>query len=142
MDCSGVQCVAACCSVIQCVVVCCSMLHCVAVCCSVLQCVAIQDCLQYVAESCSTLHCVTVCCNVFFRALLRTAACYRVAETHRMPYVYRSFSGKEHTISGSFAENNLQLKASYGSLPPYTVCCYGVATISRLLQIIGLFCRI
>ena len=41
----------------------------------------------------------------------------RVAKTHRMPYVHRSFSAKEPIISGSLAKNDLQLKASYGFLP-------------------------
>ena len=35
-----------------------------------------------------------------------------------MPYLYRSFSAKEPIISGSFAKNVLQHKASYGSSPP------------------------
>ena len=43
---------------------------------------------------------------------------YRVAKTHRMPYLYRTFSQKSPIIIGSFAKNDLQLKASYGSLPP------------------------
>ena len=43
---------------------------------------------------------------------------YRVAWSHRMPYFHRSFSAKSPTISGSFAKNDLQLKASYGSSPP------------------------
>jgi len=43
---------------------------------------------------------------------------YRVAKTRRMPYLYRSFSAKEPPIiSGSFAKNDLQLKASYESSP-------------------------
>jgi len=105
-----------------------------------------------------------------------------VAKTHKMP-LYRSFSTKTHIISGSFAENDLQLEASYGPPPPcmmhiklmakepykrddilqkrpiilrslliFDTWCqriflnsnhrYGVATISMLLKIVGLFCRI
>jgi len=45
---------------------------------------------------------------------------YRVAKTHRMPYLYRPFSAKEPMISGPFAKNDLQLKASYGSSLPCT----------------------
>jgi len=35
-----------------------------------------------------------------------------------MPYLHRSFSAKSPVISGSFAKNDLQLKASYVSSPP------------------------
>jgi len=83
----------------------------------------------------------------------------------------RYFPQKSPTISNSFAKNDLQPKASYGSWPP-CICIlhdtlafciaashfishlrtlnhrltrlrsrYGVATISRLLKIIGLFCK-
>jgi len=66
---------------------------------------------------------------------------------HRMPHLYGSYSVKSPTIDGSFAERDLQLKASYASSPPCTSTIlhynmYGVATISRLLKIINLFCRI
>jgi len=31
-----------------------------------------------------------------------SAVCYRVAKTHRIPYLYRSFSAKSPIFSGSF----------------------------------------
>jgi len=37
-----------------------------------------------------------------------------------MPYLHRSFLKKDPIISGPFAKNNLQLKASYGAPPPCT----------------------
>ena len=53
------------------------------------------------------------------------------------------FSQKSPMISGSFAKNDLQLKTFYGSSPLCTCLrgCYGVATISRLLKMTGLFCK-
>jgi len=45
-------------------------------------------------------------------------------------------------ISGSLAENDLKLKTSYGSPPPYIISSYVVAMIRRLLKNIGLLCRI
>jgi len=85
---------AVCCSVLQCVAVCCSALQCVAVCCTVLQCVAV---------CCSVLQCVAVRCS------WRCIRCL-VSIAH--------FLQKSPVISGSFAEIDLRLKASYGSSPP------------------------
>ena len=42
---------------------------------------------------------------------------YRVAKTHSIPYLYRSFSAKVTYIQGSFVENDLQLRGSYESSP-------------------------
>jgi len=43
---------------------------------------------------------------------------YRKRKTHRMPYLISHFPQKSPIISGSFVEQDLQLEASNGSLPP------------------------
>jgi len=120
---------------LQCVVVCCSVLQCVAVCCSVLQWHNCAD-IQYaevhgsVAVCGSVLQCVAVCCSLLQFVAVRCS--YITVQTF----------------------NILQCIVVYRSvLQCVAVCCsvcqcfyrypkYGVATISRLLKIIGLFCRI
>jgi len=117
-----------CCNVLQCVAVCCSVLQCVAVCCSVLQsltghvmCVWMFIgiyCLSHVCVTMCVAVCVAVCCSVAniavycsqwwkfahisFCKFQHLAVCcnvlYRVAKTHRIPYLYRSFFAKETYI--------------------------------------------
>ena len=56
------------------------------------------------------------------------------------------FPQKSPMAIGSFAERDLQLKKMHASSQPH-ICkmtfenCYGVATVSRLLKSIGLFCK-
>jgi len=57
---------------------------------------------------------------------------YKVATTHMMPYLYRSSSKKGPIISGSVAENNLQIEASYVSSP---LCTHGCAYTRILVDV-------
>ena len=59
-------------------------------------------------------------CVCLFRmfALSLSECMYRVAQSHRMTNLHRSFFAKEPYSCGSFAKIDLQLKASYESLPP------------------------
>jgi len=111
------MCVAVCVAV--CYNVCCSVLQCVlqcvAVCCSVLQCV-----LQCVAVCCSVLQCVLQCVAMCVAVCCSVLQCVAgdVAVAHaRISWM--------NNVCNTYANG-------YG---------YGEATISRLLKIIGLFCK-
>jgi len=60
-----------------------------------------------------------------------------MAETHRMPYLCRSISAKE-------PYNKVCHMSRPRQYEPYHIHgkYYGAATISKLLKITGLFCRI
>ena len=98
------QCVAVCCSVLQCgafVLVSCSVLP-VSIIWPLLGCSNSRFCV-HVHVRVSTYArarmcvCVYVCASVRGCALV-CAHTYRVAKTHRIPYLYRSFSAKEPYI--------------------------------------------
>jgi len=75
-------------------------------------------------RDCLSLSCVFLV-SLFGRSLFAWVSCddfrYRVSKTHRIPYLERSFYAKEPEISGSFAKIDVQLEASYVSLPPCTL---------------------
>ena len=104
-----------------CVAVCCSVLQCVAVCCSVLQCGAV---------CCSVLQYVTVCCSVLQQYVAVCCSVVQCGAVHSVCWLHHA---APHC-------NTLQHTPRYNQ--QCTVIIYGVATVSRIDQIIGLFCRI
>ena len=58
---------------------------------------------------------------LYYKCAQVTFCNHRVMKIHRMPYLHRSFPQKSPISSGSFAKNDLQLKATYASFSPCTV---------------------
>jgi len=149
--CSVLQCVAVSCSVLQCIgetalkkwkppTVRCSVLQCVAVCCSELQCVGgFHVCT---AACCSVFQCVTVCSkhrNRQVRLVVYNSVLQCVAMDWRFPCLCYNMLQYVAVCCGAL----ITWKSPTAS--PITSWAnqeYGVATISRLLKILGLFCRI
>jgi len=57
---------------------------------------------------------------------------YRMAQTHSMPYLYRSFLQKSPILNGSCAERDLQLKASYEPSPLCLRLCLNIGGCVRM----------
>ena len=155
---SVLQCVAVCCSVLQCVAgcctVCCSALQCVAVCCSVSQCVAV---------CCSVLQCdAWAGCrrHIKRRPRRNSMPAWIVAFLHwfKIGRDSRMCSASRHAILfpdssplwcdvcvqevvGERIRARLFLFCWLPLLQIYVLVIYGVATISRLRKVIGLFCK-
>jgi len=111
---------------------------CVCVCVCVCACACVATCISTAcgATACAFL-CVHVCVCLCALVCVRVHACVRV----RVPVwllVFPLLAVQRLGFSPQFVtvccSDLLHLLTSS--------CCYGVATISRLLQIIGLFCRI
>ena len=113
-----------------CVVVCCSVLQCHSIpqCCSVLQCHSITLCvscsvLQYDVVRCSALQCMCVSCSVLQYASVRCSMMQCVAVPQFLSISHT------HTYKHTHKYTNKHIYS------------YGVAATSRLLKIIGLFCK-
>ena len=158
MRCSQLQCVAVCYCVLQCVAVCCSALQCVAVCCSVLQCVAV--CCSALQSGAGKSKTGSLPSLLVFLLSVYTEICIRKTGakkgSRRLCNALQFIATHSNTLHRTASHcntlqhtathcNTLQHTATHcraASPPPLgTKRSYGVATISRLLKIIGLFCK-
>jgi len=114
--CSVFQRVAACCSVLQRVAVCCSLLQCVAVCCSVLQ--------RCASRSSPFLNLYFVFKTGFYSIC---SFCERVWLQHTATRICNTL---QHAYA-THCNTHISITCTY----------YGVASISRLLRMTGLFCK-
>jgi len=106
------------------------VLQCVAVCCSVLQCVAV---------CCTVLHCVALCCTVLQCVESQTG---RITEAvlHMKDPPSKICMLPQRVVGATDTANVGTSKSGVGA--GKAIHAMGWTTISRLLKITGLFCRI
>ena len=104
------------------------MWQCSAVYCSVLQCVAVCCCvLQYIAVCCNVLQRVAACCSGM--SLYWSVVRWRVPGLLRVCH-----DALIHEMTRVYVTWHMYMRQ-------YSVVCYGVVSISRLLNIVGLFSK-
>jgi len=129
--------------VLECVAVCCSVLQCVAVCWSVLECVAV---------TCSVLQCALECVAVFAVPSKRRQYHPSLSDggtmyDHDPVCMYAClfvcmYVGMFVRVYACRCTTHTRLQISHARISHIQISSYGVATISRLLKSIRLFCRI
>ena len=130
--------VAVCCSVLQCVTVCYSVLQCVAVYCSVLQRIAVR---------CSILQRAAACCSVLQWIRTSSLSCDQ-AHSKSKDFQISNFHSLHVVSVERVVFKDVCACAAVSCCSALMQCvvaeryiCYGVATISRILKMIGLFCK-
>ena len=137
------------------IILCCSVLQWAALCCRVLQCVAVcGSVLQSVAERCSVLQRVATCCSVLQRVAVDAflyRSCFRKSATNNSHTYLQEDTCYDEECRSCVCVcvcvcHKLRKKiwvCVYMCLELSSLFArrYGVAAISRLLKIIGLFCK-